>query len=87
MSIDDWKNLQKSRAALLIPTVKGLIKLGVEMHGYSPCDIWNMLTDSIPAKGIKISCAHVFLFFIEDFNLYSRLERKLAKSEEEMLKR
>lgn len=61
--------------------VKGVIKLGIEMYSYSPCDIWFLLASE------KITCGHVFLFFVEEYNIFLRLENKLTDSEHQMLLR
>ena len=46
-----------------------------------------MLIDITPSKGInRLTCSLVLLYFVEEYNIYSRLERKLASNELEMLK-
>jgi hypothetical protein len=41
---NEWSTLQLNRIKLLSPMVKGVIRLGIEMFSYSPCDIWFLLT-------------------------------------------
>lgn len=82
----EWAKVQSLRMRLLSPVVRGLIVLGIEMHSYSPCDIWNLLTGENP-QGTPISCSLVFLFLIEEYHLASKLHIKLAPSEADMLLR
>jgi hypothetical protein len=72
----EWDVLQKNRARLLLPAVKGVIKLGIEMYSYNPCSIRFLLTDID-----KFTCGHVFLFLVEEYGLMGRLQRKLLESE------
>lgn len=74
LTIENWRVLQKARGLLASPMIKGLIKLGVEMYGYSPCSIWDLLSNVTPQKTqSSVSCSSVFLFFIEEHNIFSRL--------------
>jgi hypothetical protein len=58
------------------------------MHGYDPCNIWPLVHNVTPHKEQnKLNCALVFLFFIEEYDIYSKLERKLSVSEVDMLKK
>jgi len=60
-----WHELARKRATFMSPLVKGLIKLGIEMHGYDPCKIWPLVHQVTPQKEqSKLNCALVFLFFI-----------------------
>ncbi len=70
------------------PVVKGVVKMSIEMFGYSPCKIWKMLIGCSPQRDKRsISCSMVFKFLVDEYNLLSRLERKLCFSEEELLRR
>lgn len=60
-----------NRVKLLSPLVKGVIKLGIDMYSYNPCSIYFLLLEE------KITCAHVFLFLMEEHGLMGRLQRKL----------
>ena len=88
LSIEGWKSLQKMRAVLASPIIKGLVKLGIEMYGYCPCNIWRLLLNITPQKNQLIfTCSLVFFFFIEEHNIFSRLDKKLANNEMDMLKK
>jgi hypothetical protein len=76
-----WEELQAKRAALLSPIVKGVIKMGIHVFSYSPCQIWFMLADR------RLTCAMVFLFLVEDLNLRALLDQRLQESEAEALLR
>ncbi len=77
----EWESLQMSRVRLLSPLVKGVIKLGIDMYSYSPCSICFLLVDQ------KLTCAHVFLYMVEEHGLMGRLQRKLLASEAQALSR
>lgn len=62
-----WDELQKRRAALLSPLVKGIIKMGIHLFSYYPCQAWFLLAD----RGL--TCDLAFLFMVEDQNLAARL--------------
>lgn len=66
--------MQINRVKLLSPLVKGVIKLGIDIYSYSPCSICYLLVDQ------KLTCAHVFLYMVEEHSLMSRLQRKLLSS-------
>lgn len=63
-----------NRVRLLSPLVKGVIKLGIDMYSYSPCSICYLLVDQ------RLTCAHVFLYMVEEHGLMGRLQRKLLAS-------
>ena len=88
MTRGEWESVVGRKGALMSPLVKGTIKIGIEMFGYQPCKIWRLLVN-ITAKPNQLTanCQLVYKFLIDDHNLFARLERKLAVSEEEMLRR
>lgn len=63
-----------NRVRLLSPLVKGVIKLGIDMYSYNPCSICYLLIDH------KLTCAHVFLYMVEEHGLIARLQKKLLAS-------
>ena len=85
---NEWRAVQSTRSKVLSPLVKGLIRLGVEVYSYSPCDIWGLLRGCHPHQPTTtVTCAHVFLFFIEEHGLQQRITLKLHATEADQLRR
>lgn len=56
------------RFQLVTPLAKSLVKIGLELFSYNPCQI-NRIFQSKYEKNLSINCNLIFIHFTEECNL------------------
>ena len=84
MTVPKLAEVESLKARLISPFIEGLIKIGTQIFSYNPCLIMNLFPKD-PVHS-RLSCAIVFLYFLQEGNLYSQLENKINTSETDLLR-
>ena len=72
-NVADLQELRAQKNKFIYPlTVKGIIKMGVQIFTYNPCLIWH-LADEGKNPRIIITCDLVFLYFLEEYDLIHKI--------------
>lgn len=53
--------------------------MGIHMYQYSPCLLWYLVDEK--QHRINITCDLIFVYLVEEYNLFKRLGYKLQRTE------
>lgn len=53
--------------------------MGIHMYQYSPCLLWYLVDEK--QHRINITCDLIFVYLVEEYNLFKRLSYKLQRTE------